>query len=363
MDIGQRLELLAATSPFDLLDPEEREALAEKVKVKRLKLGDTVFEGGDKGDAFYVIAAGRARVIGKDTAGAETTLNTLSKGEGFGQIALLTDQPRTATVRASDELVLLRLERKDFAALIKAHPDIRQILERSIDDVAVRDFLKRFTVLGAVPARVLRKLAGSLEAVSAAPDETIVRQGEADTRFFVVKSGTLKVVRRDDGAEAVLGHIGPGECFGELGARDGRVRTADVVAESECRLYALSREGFNAALESSPELRQRLERVASSYEERRSLPPPPIKKGEEPGPDEHEHPPGLLGAAWQRLLGRAAPAGERPLLPAWKRWLGLYPFIAQHDMTDCGAASLAMILRYYGSGMAVSRLRDLANKP
>ncbi len=115
MDIDQRCSILELASPFSLLSRPEQERLAARMTECFLRTGDTLFERGDPGDAFYVVASGRARVIhGQDAAGREISLSVLKRGDHFGDIALLTGAPRTATVRAAEDLVLLRLDRADF---------------------------------------------------------------------------------------------------------------------------------------------------------------------------------------------------------------------------------------------------------
>jgi CRP-like cAMP-binding protein len=83
-----------------------------------------VVRQGATGDRFYVIRSGRATV---DVDGSET--GTLEPGEFFGEIALLRDVPRTATVRARDELVLYALEREDFLAAVTGYAPSRAVAD------------------------------------------------------------------------------------------------------------------------------------------------------------------------------------------------------------------------------------------
>jgi CRP-like cAMP-binding protein len=78
--------------------------------------GSVVFAAGDHGDRFYVIADGRASVV----VGAEP-VRTLEPGDFFGEIALLRDVPRTATVRAVTALRLLALDRETFVSTVTGH--------------------------------------------------------------------------------------------------------------------------------------------------------------------------------------------------------------------------------------------------
>jgi len=106
------LALLRAIPMFALLPEPVLERLARGAAALTVPAGETVFEQGERGDRFYVIAAGRAAVsLGP----------VLGPGEAFGEIALLRDVPRTATVSALEELRLYAIERDDFIAAVTGH--------------------------------------------------------------------------------------------------------------------------------------------------------------------------------------------------------------------------------------------------
>jgi MFS family permease len=115
------LELLRAIEIFAPLPATVLERLATLALELPASAGDTVVRQGDAGDRFYVIAAGTATV---EIDGAST--RTLAPGEFFGEIALLRDVPRTATVRAVDDLRLYALERDDFLAAVTGHAPSRE---------------------------------------------------------------------------------------------------------------------------------------------------------------------------------------------------------------------------------------------
>jgi MFS family permease len=115
------LELLRAISIFAPLPPAVLERLASLAGELRVAAATDVVRQGDAGDRFYVIAAGTAAV---EIDGVET--GRLERGDFFGEIALLRDVPRTATVRAIDELRLYALERDDFIAAVTGHAPSRE---------------------------------------------------------------------------------------------------------------------------------------------------------------------------------------------------------------------------------------------
>ena len=120
-DVGARvpaedLALLHSLPLFTALGPPELERVAAHVFRLELPAGTTVIREGDVGDRFYVIRSGRAAVVK-----AQQLLSTLGDGEYFGEIALLRDVPRTATVTAETDLDVLVLERIPFLEAVTPH--------------------------------------------------------------------------------------------------------------------------------------------------------------------------------------------------------------------------------------------------
>ena len=114
---SEQIELLRAVPMFAPLAAPELERLAKAMVEVHVAPGIAVFEEGDHGDRFYLLADGRASVVQ-----AGRTLRTLGRGDFFGEIALLRDVPRTATVTATSQLRLLALDRPVFLATVAGDP-------------------------------------------------------------------------------------------------------------------------------------------------------------------------------------------------------------------------------------------------
>jgi MFS family permease len=112
----EAIELLRAIPMFSPLPPQVLERLASAAEPVTVAGGAAVFQQGDTGDRFYVIASGRAAV---EIDGVQS--GELAPGDFFGEIALLRDVPRTATVRATEELRLYAIERDEFLAAVTGH--------------------------------------------------------------------------------------------------------------------------------------------------------------------------------------------------------------------------------------------------
>jgi MFS family permease len=124
---AERVELLRANPIFAPLPPPSIEHLAIKLVPVSVVGGDTVFRQGDHGDRFYVVEDGRCEI----TIDGEKVADAWP-GEAFGEIALLRDVPRTATVTAVEETKLLALERDDFIATVTGYAPSRDAADAVI---------------------------------------------------------------------------------------------------------------------------------------------------------------------------------------------------------------------------------------
>jgi CRP-like cAMP-binding protein len=116
---AEATELLQRVPLFAGLDPRELEAIARTVHERTFKEGDTVAQEGEGGVGFFVIREGRAKVTidGRD-------VRTLGPGDYFGEIALIAETPRTATVVAESELKCYGLTPWEFRPLVQTNAGI-----------------------------------------------------------------------------------------------------------------------------------------------------------------------------------------------------------------------------------------------
>lgn len=118
---GAVRELLASVDLFAALPGEEHERLFREVVPRRFGRGERILEEGRPGRMFYLVASGEVSVrVGKP----EVEVARLSRGEYFGEMSLLTDDARAATVSAADDAILLELDRPTFARLFDSYPNL-----------------------------------------------------------------------------------------------------------------------------------------------------------------------------------------------------------------------------------------------
>jgi CRP/FNR family transcriptional regulator, cyclic AMP receptor protein len=114
-------ELFSKVPLFEGISPEDRAALARAATLRAYRRGEVIVQQGRSGDAFYVIVRGRVAVAIVAPDGREVVLNTLGAGDHFGEMALLDEAPRSASVIAQERSELAILSRVVFLDLLKSN--------------------------------------------------------------------------------------------------------------------------------------------------------------------------------------------------------------------------------------------------
>jgi uncharacterized membrane protein len=114
---------LANIKMFELLNEDDRVALAKVVDELNVPEGHTLFQAGDPGDSLFIVRSGQIELFIKDTAGQKIVLTTAEDGDMFGELAMLDTGPRTATALALSESEVLVLDRGDLVLLFQRKPE------------------------------------------------------------------------------------------------------------------------------------------------------------------------------------------------------------------------------------------------
>jgi len=117
------IDFLKRVSMFEDLDQKSLEAIANAAVEQRYEPGQDIVRQGDTGVGAFIIRSGKVDVI-QDRGGKETKLSTLGPGDVFGEMALLDEFPRSATVRAVEPTTALGIQRWHFRGILESHPQI-----------------------------------------------------------------------------------------------------------------------------------------------------------------------------------------------------------------------------------------------
>ncbi len=335
MNSSELKELLRATTAFSILGDRELDHLADRFELIHFALGQDVVRAGDEAEAFFIVYSGRARVIAIDKTGQEATVGTLTRGDSFGEQGLLTKSQRNYTIRASSDLAALRLAKVDFDDLLERHATVREYFDKYISEISIRNFLKLSTALAPLSPLEIRNLLGSLEVIEYEPDTAIIREGEAGDAFFILRTGGVRVIKESNGGK-VLNQLKAGDSFGELALLTGQPRATSIITSEASSVFRLSKREFDRIIAASPKFKDAIVSMASGYSTT--------------GLAKHQN-------ATPSVTPEQTP-GAQIYKPHRER---NYPSRLQLSETDCGAACLSMILRFYGKHVSINKLRDLAN--
>ncbi len=212
--------------------------IANLLRPLRVLPGDSVVREGEAGNWFYLVKRGELGVVKQGQTEA-----LLGPGAYFGEVALLRDRPRTASVVARSESDLLALHGEDFRAMM-GH-EMRWFL-RMQERVELRAELAQLDWLAGLGPTELDLLIAKLEAFTFPPGAALVRQGEAGDRFYVLRSGHAEVLL--DGKR--VSTLGRGDFCGEISLLLNVPRTATVRVRGSkaVEAWGLGREDFENVL-------------------------------------------------------------------------------------------------------------------
>jgi cAMP-dependent protein kinase regulator len=197
------------------------------------------------GDYFYVVEKGSFDIYvhpsGKLEAGADglgNKVGTVGPGGSFGELALMYNAPRAATVMSSESSTLWALDRVTFRRILMDSAFQRRRLYEG--------FLEEVPLLSSLTPYERSKIADALETKKYPPGTTIIQEGDVGESFYILESGEAEVFKR--GVDLPVKRYNKGDYFGELALLNDAPRAASVVSKSEVKLATLGKHGFQRLL-------------------------------------------------------------------------------------------------------------------
>ncbi|KAF9578344.1 hypothetical protein BGW38_005901 [Lunasporangiospora selenospora] len=233
-----RIEVsIASNFLFKNLDEDQHEDVVNAMAEKRFRSRENVIEQGAVGDFFYVVETGTLDVfVAKGGNGAEKVFE-YGPGGSFGELALMYNGPRAATVTATSDVVLWALDRITFRRILMENTSRKRRMYEA--------FLETVPLLVSLEPYERHKIADALESVYFDDGQTVVRQGDQGDNFFIIESGEAMVTKHnDEGEEFPMPGLGPGQYFGELALLNDMPRAATVKAKGRLKCATLGKRAF-----------------------------------------------------------------------------------------------------------------------
>lgn len=249
------------------LNDSERAQLGSSLVRKEFSKGTNIITQGDAGLEFFLIMKGGATVIRELENGKEAIVAQLHEGDYFGEGALLTNDPRQATVRASSDSICLALDSQTFHKLFgKSKLNIHIVKRNAIvssepnqpaperdpalytkteeQEKFLTEAISKSSILKNFEPEQIAQIVRNMWIRKVPTGQDIIKQGEAGDNFYVVESGEFDIFKNGE----KVNHANPGSTFGELALIYNAPRAATVTAISDATVWAVDRLTFRSNL-------------------------------------------------------------------------------------------------------------------
>ena len=223
------------------------------VKKKKVKKNEYIIKQGDNGDYLYIIESGELICEKVFNQGENPTyLKTYKEGELFGELALLYNAPRAASIYAKTDCVLWALDRQTFNNIIK---------ESAINKrEKYKKFLETIPLLSTVENYELYSICDALKMEKYEKNQYIIKEGEKGDKFFILDEGEAVATKEK---MTFKKKYFKGDYFGELALLRNAPRAASVMAVTDCKVLSLDRPAFKRLLGPLEDI---LKRNSEAYE-------------------------------------------------------------------------------------------------
>lgn len=265
----------AALHPIPLLSTLTEGAfrrVLDTLVARRLPDGALVVREGEPGQSFFFVAGGEVRVFATDGLGRQTELARLHEHAVFGEMALLSAQPRSASVAVVGEADLLEVGRASLAALADELGAVAEALHAFTRERLLGNLMATSALFRPFNRQQQRDLLRRFTSHDVAPGTVIIHAGEEGRGLFVVLTGEAEVSGVDDrGATVPLGTLRTGDVFGEMALLRGGATTATVTASRQSTVLFLARDYVARLVANFPEIKAYLEALADDRQTENQL--------------------------------------------------------------------------------------------
>jgi cAMP-dependent protein kinase regulator len=243
---------------FSHLDDEHLNTVLDALVEKPIPAKDIkVITQGDAGDYFYIVEDGNFDVyispsgsVQPGPDGLGNKVGSIGPGGSFGELALMYNAPRAATIVSTDpKSTLWALDRITFRRILMDSAFQRRRMYEA--------FLEEVPLLASLKPYERSKIADALDTIKHPAGSTIIREGDPGDAFYLLESGEAEAFK--SGAERPVKSYSRGDYFGELALLDDKPRAASVVAKTDVKVARLGRDGFKRLLGPVEEIMRRAE--------------------------------------------------------------------------------------------------------
>lgn len=255
----QTNKALSETSLFAQLPESSFGQLLMAARMVNVPKESTVFRQGDRGDELYVVAEGTVGVI--DEGPPRRGISKLKEGDFFGEIALLTDQPRSATILALTDAQVIAIDRAMIREMIADDPSVLTVLLRFFRNRSVERLLAENPLFQGLSDNDKRALSSKFSFLEVEPGALLVRAGRPASSLLVLLAGSAEALVERDGKPVRVGMLGPSDVVGEMSILTDKPAMGVVRATTKCFAIELPRDAFLTIVRARPQAMAFIQKV------------------------------------------------------------------------------------------------------
>jgi len=211
---------------FNNLDEKELKVVIDAIEEAKFNEGEQVIVEGDQGDCMYVLESGSLLCTKVFPGNSEPTkLKEYSPGEGFGELALLYNAPRAATITATTSCVCWKLDRDTFNHIVK------DSAQKKRDKYET--FLSSVEILQTMDTYERQKLTDAIKVETFMKGDFVITEGDSGDKFFIVSEGNVSARKLISGQQKEVMTYSSGQYFGERALLMNEARAANIVVTSD----------------------------------------------------------------------------------------------------------------------------------
>ncbi len=268
IDIVEPVEINTDALPpiplFSDLPGEAFIALTERMNLHQAEPGEILIAEGEYASSMFVIIQGTVRVVRDMGDGREVRLATLTDGAFFGEMALLSDAPRTASVIADNETMLFEISRELLDEITAEYPQVQQVMQRFHRNRMLTNLLKTSPLFAPFSPADKRSLIQKFKSRDVAPGRTLITRAQPGNGLYVLLSGRCDVLTQGpEGREVVLAELREGDVFGEMSVLFKQAASASVRATTPCTVLRLAKERVDELIMTHPQILETLSELSA----------------------------------------------------------------------------------------------------
>ena len=239
--------------------------LLEQMRMRSVLPGEVVIREGDVDDSMFIVSHGKVKVTKTSEKGSEVILAQIGDGAFFGEMALLSEAPRSASVISVEETLLFEVSRDVLNQVVSNFPSVKNILLKFYRQRLLSNLMATSPIFKPLDSEQRKSLIEQFKSREVPANEKLLEEGQKGDGLYMLLAGKVEVSKTTGGKKQVLAHLKEGDVFGEMSLLTNQPVSANIKTLRKSIVLKLSRKTFSEILSTHPQL---LAHISELSEER-----------------------------------------------------------------------------------------------